>query len=253
MVCRAGAARVYSAPRTSFRRGDGPARKRSKHGAQERTTAASRSSPRTGRPGTSTRSSTRWEAGLVLLGTEVKALRAGRVQPGRRLRRDPRGRGLARARCTSGPTSMGNRENHEPFRRRKLLLNRREIRKLSAQARGAGPDPGAAEVLLQAGPGEGRAGPGPRQEAARQARRPRPSRMSTGASPRKWAAGDGVEQRSTAEHRDRTAPAVAGLAGAGVAAGRGLSATAQAARRRSTPSSIRWPSRGSIPRPRPCR
>jgi len=29
-----------------------------------------------------------------------------------------------------GPYEMGNRENHDPFRRRKLLLNRREIRKL---------------------------------------------------------------------------------------------------------------------------
>jgi SsrA-binding protein len=29
-----------------------------------------------------------------------------------------------------GPYEQGNRENHEPFRRRKLLLTRREIRKI---------------------------------------------------------------------------------------------------------------------------
>jgi SsrA-binding protein len=32
-----------------------------------------------------------------------------------------------------GPYEMGNRENHDPFRPRKLLLNRREIRKILPQ------------------------------------------------------------------------------------------------------------------------
>ena len=50
-----------------------------------------------------------------------------------------------------GPYDMANRMNHEPFRPRKLLLNRREIRKLAPQARGGRPDAGAAEDLLQAG------------------------------------------------------------------------------------------------------
>jgi len=70
-----------------------------------------------------------WEAGLVLLGTEVKALRNGRVNLGDSYG-EIRGGEAWICKMHIGPYEMGNRENHEPFRRRKLLLNRREIRKL---------------------------------------------------------------------------------------------------------------------------
>jgi SsrA-binding protein len=69
------------------------------------------------------------EAGLVLLGTEVKALRAGRCNLGDSYAEIREGEAwLVKAHI--GPYEQGNRENHEPFRRRKLLLSRREIRKL---------------------------------------------------------------------------------------------------------------------------
>ena len=71
----------------------------------------------------------RWEAGLVLVGTEVKALRNGRVNLGDSYAEIREGEGWV-AKMHIGPYEMGNRENHEPFRRRKLLLNRREIRKI---------------------------------------------------------------------------------------------------------------------------
>lgn len=70
-----------------------------------------------------------WEAGLVLLGTEVKALRNGRVSLGDSYGEIREGEAWL-MKMHIGPYEMGNRENHEPFRKRKLLLNRREIRKI---------------------------------------------------------------------------------------------------------------------------
>jgi len=70
-----------------------------------------------------------WEAGLVLLGTEVKALRAGRVNMGDSYG-EIRGGEAWLVKMHIGPYEMGNRENHDPFRRRKMLLSRREIRKI---------------------------------------------------------------------------------------------------------------------------
>jgi SsrA-binding protein len=70
-----------------------------------------------------------WEAGIVLVGTEVKALRAGRVNLGDAYAELKDGEAWL-LKLHIGPYDMGNRENHDPFRRRKLLLNRREIRKL---------------------------------------------------------------------------------------------------------------------------
>ena len=70
-----------------------------------------------------------WEAGLVLQGTEVKALRAGRVNLGDSYGEIRAGEAWV-LKMHIGPYEQGNRANHEPFRRRKLLLNRREIRKI---------------------------------------------------------------------------------------------------------------------------
>lgn len=70
-----------------------------------------------------------WEAGLVLQGTEVKALREGKVNLGDAYGEIRGGEGWV-VKMHIGPYEMGNRENHEPFRRRKLLLHRREIRKM---------------------------------------------------------------------------------------------------------------------------
>lgn len=70
-----------------------------------------------------------WEAGMVLVGTEVKALRAGRCNLGDSYG-EIRGGEAWVVKMHIGPYEMGNRENHDPFRRRKLLLSRREIRKI---------------------------------------------------------------------------------------------------------------------------
>jgi len=70
-----------------------------------------------------------WEAGLVLLGTEVKALRNGRVSLGDSYGEIRKGEAWLQ-KMHIGPYEMGNRENHEPFRPRKLLLSKRELRKM---------------------------------------------------------------------------------------------------------------------------
>ena len=79
----------------------------------------------------------RFEAGMVLTGTEVKAARDGKVQ-------------LKDAYATVidneawlvnahiSQYSHGNRENHPPVRNRKLLLHRREIDKLRGETREKG-------------------------------------------------------------------------------------------------------------------
>ena len=73
------------------------------------------------------------EAGLVLVGTEVKSLRAGNVAF-----RD------AHARAQSGemwlhnlhiaPYEAGNRWNHDELRPRKLLLHRDQIRRIASRS-----------------------------------------------------------------------------------------------------------------------
>jgi SsrA-binding protein len=69
------------------------------------------------------------EAGIALTGTEVKAIRMGRIQL-KDSHVDIRDGQAYLVGAHISPYSHGNRENHEPERRRKLLLKRREIDKL---------------------------------------------------------------------------------------------------------------------------
>ncbi|MCC6860939.1 MAG: SsrA-binding protein SmpB [Bryobacterales bacterium] len=79
----------------------------------------------------------RFEAGLVLTGTEVKAARAGKVQLKDSYAHVEGGEAwLMNAHIS--PYSHGNRENHDPVRSRKLLLHRREIDKLQGRTRERG-------------------------------------------------------------------------------------------------------------------
>jgi SsrA-binding protein len=70
-----------------------------------------------------------WEAGLVLTGTEVKSLRAGRASLVGAFARVRNGEVWLEA-LHIPPYEEGNRHNHDPLRTRKLLLHRREIRRL---------------------------------------------------------------------------------------------------------------------------
>ena len=71
----------------------------------------------------------RLEAGIVLLGTEVKSVREGRIQLKDSYVEIVEGEAFLVGAHIS-PYSHGNRNNHDPERRRKLLLKRREIERL---------------------------------------------------------------------------------------------------------------------------
>jgi SsrA-binding protein len=70
-----------------------------------------------------------FEAGLVLLGTEVKAIREGRVNLRDSFARIDDGEAYL-YNVNISPYSHRGYADHEPLRRRKLLLHRGEIRKL---------------------------------------------------------------------------------------------------------------------------
>ena len=70
-----------------------------------------------------------WEAGVVLLGTEVKAIREGRVNLRDSYARVEDGEVFV-YNVHISPYSHRGYSEHEPLRRRKLLLHRSEIRKL---------------------------------------------------------------------------------------------------------------------------
>lgn len=69
------------------------------------------------------------EAGLVLRGTEVKALRDGRADLKESYARIESTEAWLVG-CHISPYAQGNRANHDPLRPRKLLLHRREIGRL---------------------------------------------------------------------------------------------------------------------------
>lgn len=74
-----------------------------------------------------------WEAGLVLWGTEVKSIRAGKVAFQDAHARTEEGE-MWLHNLHVAPYEAGNRWNHEETRPRKLLLHRSEIRRITARA-----------------------------------------------------------------------------------------------------------------------
>jgi SsrA-binding protein len=73
------------------------------------------------------------EAGLVLTGTEVKALRTGRATLGEAYARVDRKEAWLHH-LHIPPYGAGNIFNHDPLRRRKLLLHRSQILRLASRA-----------------------------------------------------------------------------------------------------------------------
>jgi SsrA-binding protein len=72
------------------------------------------------------------EAGIALLGTEVKSLREGRahLKESYVIIKDSE---VFLLNCHISPYSHGNIMNHDPLRTRKLLLNRKEIERLKGK------------------------------------------------------------------------------------------------------------------------
>lgn len=73
------------------------------------------------------------EAGIVLKGTEVKSLRAGKGQISEAFARVENGQVLL-YNAHIDEYNFGNRQNHAPKAARRLLLNKSEIRKLHEAA-----------------------------------------------------------------------------------------------------------------------
>jgi len=71
----------------------------------------------------------RFEAGIVLTGTEVKSLRTGKanLQDAYAILKNGE---LFLINSHIAPYALGNRENHDPLRTRKLLVHRAELNKL---------------------------------------------------------------------------------------------------------------------------
>jgi SsrA-binding protein len=69
------------------------------------------------------------EAGIALRGTEVKSIRNGKVNLGDAYAQIEDGEAWLLQMHVS-PYEQGNRNNHDPLRRRKLLMHRRQILKL---------------------------------------------------------------------------------------------------------------------------
>ena len=122
----------------------------------------------------------RFEAGIALTGTEVKALRHGEGSIAESYA-EVEGEEVWLINSHIPEYSHGNRLNHEPRRPRKLLLKRREIAKLHGAVDAPGTDARSPVGLFQRHrPGEGRTGARTRQEGARQARDGEGTRLETG-------------------------------------------------------------------------
>ena len=79
----------------------------------------------------------KYEAGIVLLGTEVKALRERAVNMSDSYASFKNGE-LFIVNMHISPYDFGNRNNHEPLRKRKLLIKKREIKRLFGKVKEQG-------------------------------------------------------------------------------------------------------------------
>jgi SsrA-binding protein len=77
------------------------------------------------------------EAGIVLTGTEIKSIRAGRANLAEAYARIERGEAWLIG-AHIAPYEQGNRNNHEPRRVRKLLLHRDQIAELIGRTQAKG-------------------------------------------------------------------------------------------------------------------
>lgn len=77
------------------------------------------------------------EAGIVLLGTEIKSARNGKVQLKEAFIRIRGGEAWI-SNMHISPYDQGNIFNHDPTRSRKLLLHKKQIRELEAHAKEQG-------------------------------------------------------------------------------------------------------------------
>ena len=78
-----------------------------------------------------------YECGIALTGTEVKSIRAGKATPRASYARSPRG-DINLSNPQIPPYEQANIFTHDPLRTRKLLLHKKEIRKIEMQLKTKG-------------------------------------------------------------------------------------------------------------------
>ena len=78
-----------------------------------------------------------FEAGISLLGSEVKAIREGRISLKESYAEERHG-GIFLVKCHISPYDSASIFNHDPLRVRRLLLHKREIRRLTGKIRERG-------------------------------------------------------------------------------------------------------------------
>jgi len=72
----------------------------------------------------------KFEAGLALQGSEIKSIRAGQISIQESFVEIENGRQAFLVEAHIAPYEQANRFNHDPRRKRRLLLHKKEIRKL---------------------------------------------------------------------------------------------------------------------------
>jgi SsrA-binding protein len=78
-----------------------------------------------------------FEAGLALVGSEVKSIRGGRISL-KESYAEVRNGEVFLVKCHISPYEAANIFNHDPLRDRKLLLHRREIKRLAGKTQERG-------------------------------------------------------------------------------------------------------------------
>lgn len=78
-----------------------------------------------------------FEAGISLVGSEVKAIREGRISL-KESYAEVRDGDIVLVKCHISPYEAANIFNHDPLRVRRLLLHKREIRRLTGKIRERG-------------------------------------------------------------------------------------------------------------------
>jgi SsrA-binding protein len=78
-----------------------------------------------------------YEAGISLVGSEVKAIREGRISL-KESYAEVRDGDIVLVKCHISPYEAANIFNHDPLRVRRLLLHKREIRRLTGKIRERG-------------------------------------------------------------------------------------------------------------------
>lgn len=91
----------------------------------------------------------KFEAGISLMGSEVKSIREGRISLKESYAEVKDGE-IFLLHCHISPYESANRFNHEPRRERKLLLHKREIKRLTGKIKEKGFTLVATKVLINA-------------------------------------------------------------------------------------------------------